>query len=128
VRILCPRADIAPPDLVDALGERGAIVREVAAYRTVPDGSRSGEVAELIKKGEIDWVTFTSSSTVRNFFGVIAPELVSASDVKVASIGPATSATLRELGFAPTIEADSHTIDGLVDAILSKEGPREVSS
>ncbi len=128
VRILCPRADIAPPDLVDALRERGAIVCEVAAYRTVPDGSRSEEVAELIKKGEIDWITFTSSSTVKNFFNTIQPELVTPGGVKIGSIGPATSATLRELGFEPTVEADSHTIDGLVNAILNKEGPREVSS
>ena len=121
-RILCPRADIAPPEMIDALSGLGAEVHAVTAYRTVPDGAGAESVIEMLAAGEVHWITFTSSSTVRNFFAVVAPEAVRASGVRLASIGPATSATLAEAGFAPDVQAESHTIDGLVEAILAEEG------
>ncbi len=118
VRVLCPRADIAPPDLIEALTATGADVYEVTAYRTVPDDACAPRVRELLERGEIHWVTFTSSSTVKNFCDQIAPKLLAGSSAKLASIGPSTSATLRERGLSPTVEADVHTIPGLIDAIL----------
>ena len=122
VRILCPRADIAPPAMVEDLAERGADVCEVTAYRTVPDGAGAKHVGHMLDRGELHWITFTSSSTVRNFFNVVDPGIVRMSEVRLASIGPATSATLAEAGFEPDARAESHTIDGLVQAILEKEG------
>lgn len=122
VRILCPRADIAPGEMIEALSECGADVTEVTAYRTVPDGAGSESVVEMLGENEVNWITFTSSSTVKNFFTVVSPDAVRASDVRLASIGPATSATLAEAGFGPDVQAESYTIDGLVEAILTEEG------
>jgi uroporphyrinogen III methyltransferase/synthase len=121
VRILLPRADIAPKELADTLAARGAIVREVVAYRTVPDLANRDAIAEMLAGGEIDWLTFTSSSTVKNFIGAVGDDGVRASKARIASIGPTTSATLRDLGFTPTLEAASHTIPGLIDAIVKHE-------
>ncbi len=117
--VLCPRADIAPPDLPDALKAKGAVVEEVIAYRTVPDGSGAAEVQRRIEAGEIDWITFTSASTVRNFFSFVDPAVVSRALVKPASIGPVTSAALGEFGLSPAVEAKSHTIGGLLDAMMN---------
>jgi uroporphyrinogen III methyltransferase/synthase len=120
-RVLCPRSDIAPPELTDALRKRGAMVTEVIAYRTLPDTSDASRVRELLLRREIHWLTFTSSSTVRNFCSAVEPKTLSAHNVRIASIGPATSATLRELGLAPTVEAERQTIPGLLDAIVQAE-------
>lgn len=130
LRVLCCRADIAPPDLVEALAARGAVVRDVAAYRTVCDDSGAERAGELLAADEVDWITFTSSSTVSNFFAAVDCEAVRRCRAKPASIGPSTSAALRRLGLAPAVQADVHTIDGLVEAILAaeKEAPnRDVS-
>ncbi|MGB2937266.1 MAG: uroporphyrinogen-III C-methyltransferase [Phycisphaerae bacterium] len=120
-RILCPRADIAPEKLAEDLRARGARVTALAAYRTVADNSAAGEVAEMLARDEIDWLTFTSSSTVRSFFEAVAPETVRRSRVRTASIGPTTSATLRELGLEPAVEAEPHTIAGLAETIATYE-------
>jgi uroporphyrinogen III methyltransferase/synthase len=128
LRILLPRADIAPPDMVKALAERGATVEEVAAYRTVADDAGLPRVAAMLERGEVDWLTFTSSSTVRNFLAGAGAERVRASGVRVASIGPTTSATLREAGIKPTVEADPHTIPGLVAAMVACETQRKGTS
>jgi uroporphyrinogen III methyltransferase/synthase len=120
-RVLCPRSDIAPPELTDALRERGAVVTEVIAYRTSSDDSNAAHVRDLLLHGELHWLTFTSSSTVRHFCSAVGPKALSSGNVKIASIGPATSATLRELGLAPTVEAKQHNIPGLLDVIVQSE-------
>jgi len=121
VRILLPRADIAPKELVETLAGKGAIACNVVAYRTAPDLSGRDAVRERLAQGEVDWLTFTSSSTVKNFLEAVGAEAVRAARPKIASIGPTTSATLREAGLEPTVEADPHTIPGLVDAIVQRE-------
>ena len=121
LRILLPRADIAPKELPKALAAQGAEVREVVAYRTVPDTASCDVVAEAFEADEIDWLTFTSSSTVGNFIGAVGKDRVCASRARIASIGPTTSATLREAGLEPTVEAEPHTIPDLVNAIVSCE-------
>jgi len=122
VRILAPRADIAPPELIQDLTTASATVTEVIAYRTVPDGAGAEQVNEMLEANDVSWITFTSSSTVKNFFNVVSPDTVRRSDVRLASIGPVTSATLAEAGFQPDVEAKSYTIPGLVEAILEQEG------
>ncbi|MBI4530567.1 MAG: uroporphyrinogen-III C-methyltransferase [Candidatus Latescibacteria bacterium] len=121
VRILLPRADIAPSDLPDALAGLGAKVCCVTAYRTVTPPPDS-KVLDLLRNGGVDVITLTSSSTVKNLV-----ELLGATDattplnrVTVASIGPVTSNTLRELGVRVDIEADPQniSISGLIEAIL----------
>ena len=116
--VLLPRADIAPTELCEALAARGAKVREVVAYRTVPDTAGSEVVARAMERHDVDWLTFTSSSTVRNFLDAVRADRVRRSGARIASIGPTTSATLREAGLEPTVEAAAHTIPGLVDAIV----------
>jgi uroporphyrinogen-III synthase len=135
-RILLPRASVARDVLITGLQAAGALVDEVAAYRTLPvtsDDVQGREVARMLQGGELDILTFTSSSTVRNFMQWLvgtAPDVVAklredAADGKlpiIACIGPVTAQTARELGLHPRIEATTFTIDGLIEAIVSHEG------
>jgi uroporphyrinogen III methyltransferase/synthase len=106
IRMLLPRAAVARDVLPEELRSRGAAVDVVAAYRTViPRTNRPAPVAA-------DWVTFTSSSTVKNYLA-----LAGTPPGKAASIGPITSATLRQHGIEPAVEAAPYTTDGLVEAI-----------
>ncbi len=113
-RILLPRAEIARAVLPDGLRARGAEVVEVVAYTTVQDGADAERVRGLIDRGDVDVVTFTASSTVRNFVELVGADVGGA---KVASIGPVTSGTARELGLAVDLEAAEYTIPGLVQAL-----------
>jgi uroporphyrinogen-III synthase len=137
-RILLPRASVARDVLVTDLREAGALVDEVAAYRTLPvsAGDAQGrEVARMLQAGELHILTFTSSSTVRNFMQWLvsaAPDMAgklrenAAGETLpiVACIGPVTAQTARELGLHPQIEATTFTIDGLIEAIVSHEGKK----
>lgn len=113
-RILLPRADVARAVLPEQLRALGATVDEVAAYTTVQDGADAERVRGLFQRGEVDVVTFTASSTVRNFVDLVGADVGRAA---VASIGPITSGTARELGLAVDVEAAEYTIPGLVQAI-----------
>ena len=106
-RFLLPRADIAREALAVGLKERGAVVTEVAAYRTV---GVSGAPPDL---SGADAVTFTSSSTVRHFLASGA----AVGTAKVVCIGPVTAATARELGLTVDAVADEYTEDGLIQAL-----------
>jgi len=119
--VLCPRSDIAPKELPESLAARGAEVTDIVAYRTVaacPDAQR---IARLLSGGQISWLTFTSSSTVRNLMAALDPDTIISSAVRIGSIGPSTSATLRQFKLEPTVEADPHTTAGLVEAVLDHE-------
>jgi uroporphyrinogen III methyltransferase / synthase len=113
-RILLPRAEVARSVLPDSLRSAGAEVVEVVAYTTEQDGSGAERVRAMLDRGEIDAVTFTASSTVRNFVELVGAEIGRA---KVASIGPVTSATARELGLPVDVEAAEFTTPGLVQAL-----------
>jgi uroporphyrinogen III methyltransferase/synthase len=76
---------------------------------------------DLLLRGEVHWLTFTSSSTVRYFCSAVGSKALSSGHVKIASIGPATSATLRQFGLTPTVEAKEHTIPGLLNVIVQSE-------
>lgn len=115
-RILLPRAEVARPVLPDTLRERGAEVVEVAAYRTVQDGSEVDVMRGRLAAGEVDVVTFTASSTVKNYVELLGADVGGA---RVASIGPITSAAARELGLRVDVEAAEYTIPGLVHAVRS---------
>jgi uroporphyrinogen III methyltransferase/synthase len=115
-RILLPRAAVARDLVPRELSRRGATVDVVEAYQTIaPAGLRARARAILDRKPH--WITFTSSSTVTNFIAAAGREALA--EIKIASIGPITSATLREHQIEPTVEAQPHTIGGLVNAILS---------
>jgi uroporphyrinogen III methyltransferase/synthase len=111
-RVLVARASKARDVLPEALRERGAEVDVVALYDTVAEPLSDGQ---LKRASAADYVTFTSSSTVRFFHD--AGGLVG-EGTRVVSIGPVTSETARELGLTVDVEATRHDIDGLVEALL----------
>jgi len=119
-RVLLPRADIARKVMPDALQQMGAMVTEVPAYKTVMAEGDVAPVRDMLQNGEIQVITFTSSSTVRNFVKMLATPDLNAllQGVTVACIGPVTADTARELGVKVNIIAKEYTINGLVQAIL----------
>ena len=114
-RALVARAAEARDVLPDALRERGAEVDVVALYETVAEPL---DQAALEAVAGADYVTFTSSSTVRFLFSS-AGDLGSRLRGRLVSIGPVTSETLREHGLEPDVEATRHDIDGLVEALVA---------
>jgi uroporphyrinogen III methyltransferase / synthase len=113
-RVLIARAAVARDVLPNELTARGAIVDVVEAYRTAMPSDLAARAAGILSP-KPDWVTFTSSSTAQNLIDVTGPETLR--DLRIASIGPITSQTLRKYGIQITVEASSYTIPGLVDAI-----------
>jgi uroporphyrinogen III methyltransferase/synthase len=117
-KFLLPRADIARPTLATGLRELGAEVDNVTAYRTVT-GRGNEELVTKLKAGQIDMITFTSSSTVKNFLiqlGEKYQELLG--EVKLACIGPITAQTAQDEGLEVDIIAEDYTIEGLLRAII----------
>ena len=120
-RILIPRALKAREILPEKLKEMGAEVNVVPAYRTLMAEEADVErVRAEFSEGRVEMVTFTSSSTVRNFVEMLGEDFIGQEmkGVAVASIGPVTSATARELGLEPHVEAEVSTIPGLARAIV----------
>ena len=114
------RAEVANPDLPKALEELGAIVDDIAIYKTVAETEDpAGAGAALLESGA-DWITFTSGSTVEHFHARFdLPKLLKKfPQTKLASIGPETSKAIRALGLEPALEAKEHTTDGLIAALL----------
>jgi uroporphyrinogen III methyltransferase / synthase len=121
-RVLVARAAEARDTLPDGLRERGAQVEVLALYRTVAEPLSEAQTEALERA---TYVTFTSSSTVRYFLSATGrlPE-----GARAVSIGPVTSATLREHGLDPAVEAERHDIDGLVDALTADVAARGVGT
>jgi len=113
-RVLCPRADIAPEGLEDALAAKGWEPIRVTAYRARFARSLPAEARAALRRGEVDAVTFTSASTVRGFVRALGP---AKGNPKVVCIGPVTAREARERGFSVAAVADPHTIEGLVAAV-----------
>lgn len=116
-RVLLPRADIATATLADLLRDAGWEVVEVEAYRTVRVPALAPDVRRDLLDGAIDLVAFASSSTVRNLVELLDGTLHRS--VRVASIGPVTSDTCRQLDLPVDAEADPHDLDGLVAAVVA---------
>lgn len=124
-RILLVRAKVARDVIPRELRKAGAVVDVVEAYETVLPRSSRVRLRAALKNahGKPDVITFTSSSTVRNFAALLGEIPVrSLQDIKLASIGTVTSQTLKELGFTVAIEAAEFTIPGLVAAIVKCTG------
>lgn len=122
-KFLLPRADIAREWLADELRKSGASVTEVTAYRTLPvDTERAGEpdIYRMLLDKQVDVLTFTSASTVRNFVKLYGVEPVAdlLQPVAVASIGPVTAEAAQQSGIRTTIMPAEYTIPGLVQAIV----------
>jgi uroporphyrinogen III methyltransferase/synthase len=116
-RVLLPRAKVARDLVPVELAKRGAEVDVVEAYQTVvPAEAEARGRALFAAARKPDWVTVTSSSTARNLVGAVGKEALAG--VRIASIGPVTSGTVRELGLEVAVEARPYTMEGLVRRIL----------
>lgn len=116
--VLLARAEEARDILPESLKALGADVWDVPAYRTIVGQANKKELKTLLRDNMIHAVTFTSSSTVRNFLKLLDDDLSLLEGVKLFSIGPITSDTARELGLTIHREAKKYTIKGLVQALV----------
>lgn len=122
IRVLLPRADIGRDVLLEGLTRAGASVTDVVAYRTLlAQGDTGGrDIYRMLLDGQIDAVTFTSASTLRNFAQIHGVE--QAADLlrgtAVASIGPVTAEAGEQLGISTTVMPDRYTVPDLVDALV----------
>lgn len=116
--VLLARAEEARDILPESLKALGADVWDVPAYKTVLGQANKEELQALLRDKLIQAVTFTSSSTVRNFLQLLDHDRSLLEGVKIFSIGPITSATARELGLTVYREAEKYTIKGLVQALV----------
>jgi uroporphyrinogen III methyltransferase/synthase len=114
LKILVVRPEGGRDVVSDQLSKLGAIVDEAIAYRTVPETEANAAGIARFQKDGADLVTFTSGSTAENFQKLGLPV---SSSTKFASIGPVTSAAMRQLGMRVDLEAETHDIPGLVAAI-----------
>ncbi|HZL48594.1 MAG TPA: uroporphyrinogen-III synthase, partial [Solirubrobacteraceae bacterium] len=118
-RALVARAKQARDLLPDALRARGAEVDVLALYETVAEPLAPDALAEA---RAADYITFTSSSTVRFFLDAAGGAAGLSPATRIVSIGPVTSETLREHRLEPHVEADPHDVDGVVQALLTDAG------
>jgi uroporphyrinogen III methyltransferase / synthase len=119
LRILLLRAEVATPELPRLLEDLGAIVDDVACYRTEPDLDDPTDAARRLLEEGADWITFTSGSTVRQFHARFPlPDLLKKfPQLKLASIGPETTKALAELDLIPHVEAARQTTSSLLKAL-----------
>src|SRR6185437_6956639 len=122
------RADIARYFLTQKLQQSGAAqVHDVPIYETKPTTSLPDHLLEALEEKRVNWITFTSSSTAKNFTTLLGPDYKAKMDgIHLASIGPITTDTLHELGLKPTMQAKVFNIAGLVESILAQ--PKKESS
>jgi uroporphyrinogen III methyltransferase/synthase len=120
-RILLPRAAGAREVLPQELQALGAQVDEIPIYQTVlPQNGRTKDLQALLQKGKIDLVTFTSSSTVRNFASLFPQQelLALMRTVRIGCIGPITAETVREYGLEVAIQSSVYTIPAFAETIV----------
>ncbi len=119
-RVLLPRAAVARDLLVKELRRRGARVDVAPVYRTVPSRAGAGEIRSALRRGRLDLITFTSSSTVTSFARLFRgrDEARRIRRVPVAVIGPITAATARREGFRVALMPRAYTVPDLTRAIV----------
>jgi len=117
-RLLLVRASRGREVLSEQLAAAGHHVDQVVAYSSSDVAAPAADVAEQLRAGCIDWVTVSSSAIARSLAQLFGEDLKT---VRLASISPVTTSTLKELGLSPAAEAKSYTLTGLVDAILLAE-------
>ena len=126
-RVLVARAQQSREVIEKVLREAGAEVTVAPCYQTLPDDSNAPRVREMLQNGEVDWVTFTSSSTVRNFLDAVGEEIVASTraSFRVACIGPITAQTARDCGLEPDAIAPNAGVDSLVETLLQYESAQD---
>lgn len=119
-KVLLPRASAAREVLPAMLEQCGAEVNEVHVYDTLPAAGDHPLLGEVLAAGRLDMVTFTSSSTARNFFARFgAGARGHLHTTAFACIGPITAATVRDHGYPVAVSAEEYTVDGLTKAIVA---------
>ncbi len=123
-KVLLPRAKEARAVLPVELEKMGAAVNEITAYVTRPVTAGVKALVASLQAGEVDMITFTSSSTVTNFKALLPSAGLDKllANVQIVSIGPITTETAESLGFSVDITADTYTIPGLCEAIVKHCG------
>ena len=124
-RVLLPRSDIGRDTIVAGLQGAGAIVTDVIAYRTMAEspGGDSPAVREMLDRGDLDAVTFTSGSAVRQFVQWYGPESAALlAKTVVAVIGPVTGDVARELGVPVHVQPTTYTTAAMVAALADHFG------
>ncbi len=119
-RLLLVRASRGRDLLADELSAAGVDVQQVVVYQSRDVTTPDPEIVQALEDGELTWTTVTSSAIARSLVSLFGQNLRA---TKLASISPITSQTLRELGFEPAVEANVHTMAGLVDTIIEHSEP-----
>jgi uroporphyrinogen III methyltransferase/synthase len=125
-RVLLARADVVEPGLDDALAEKGWEVERLVAYRLRGQTSMPAAVRRQVLEGEIDVLTFASGGTVRAFMKLLKGK--PPAKTKVVCIGPVTAKAARAAGLRVSAVARTHTIPGLVAAVVDVIGPKKSSA
>jgi uroporphyrinogen-III synthase len=118
-RILIPSAAVTRDVIPEALRQLGAVVEVVEAYRTILPAEANELVPRIFRSPLPDWITFASPSAVNHAVELVGTE--SLRNIAIGSIGPITTSALERHGLCPRAEADPHTIDGLVAAIVRSD-------
>ena len=116
-KVLLPRADIASKELTEGIQRLGAKSHEVTAYRTIRYATGIAKAKELLLKGEIDIILFTSPSTVNNLLGAFRGDRMALEKALIVCIGPQTASAVKKAGLIPKIVARKHTIPGILEAM-----------
>ncbi len=117
-QVLLLRGDMARGQLTDALQAAGAACDDIIAYRNVRPAALSANVLERLDRGELDWITLTSPSSLHHLLDLLGSERAARlRTIRLASIGPVTSRAIGEAGLAVAAQADPHDVPGLVEAI-----------
>ncbi|MCP4749672.1 MAG: uroporphyrinogen-III synthase [Proteobacteria bacterium] len=124
--IWLPRALKAREHLPDELRKAGANVMVTPVYQNTVPYENGDRLNQTLARGDIDWITFTSSSTAANFFKILGRDLSQEQLPKLASIGTLTTRTLNDLSLEPQFTADPQNLDGLCRGILKwEENPHD---
>ena len=119
-RLLLPCSQTVNQELVHGLSELGAEVEPVVVYHTLPAGSGDSKVKELLIKGEVDAITFTSPSTVRGLITLMGGNVEALNKAVIACIGPVTAAAATESRLRVDVVAKKYTTNGLVEALVAR--------
>jgi uroporphyrinogen III methyltransferase/synthase len=122
-KVLIPRAAKAREVLPEELAKAGCEVAVLPVYETRLASADPAEIVSALQHGEINYITFSSSSTVENFFAMIAPDVLRGElgAAKLACIGPVTARTLEKFGFTAHIQPEEFTIPALVAALVADQ-------
>ena len=121
-KVLIPRARVAREVLPEELKKAGAKVEILPVYQTALAQQSPDEILKPLHQGEIHYITFTSSSTVENFFSLVDPKEILAcrkQGLKLICIGPVTAGTLQGFGLNADITPEDYTIPGLMQAMVN---------